>query len=467
MVRIPRLVIAAPGSSHGKTSVTTGLLAALRDRGLTVSPHKVGPDYIDPGYHALAAGRVGRNLDPWLVGEELIAPLFLHGSQQADIAVVEGVMGLFDGVADRPGFASTAHVASLLSAPVVLVVDASGMSRSIAALVKGFASFEPAVRISGVILNRVGSDRHRQILTDALEEVGVGVLGVIGRHDSLVTPSRHLGLIPAAERAAPARETVAELGRIVGAGVDLDAIIAVASTAPDLPGVRWEPESAPAGRPVAAPTGQPVAAPAGRPVVAMAGGAAFTFCYAETAELLTAAGADVVPFDPMRDTRLPAGTAGLVLGGGFPEVHVETLADNEPLRHDIAGAVARGAAVAAECAGLLYLARSLDQRPMCGVVPADGSMTGRLRLGYREAVAITPSVLAAAGTRVRGHEFHRTTCTPAAGAEPAWKWRTPTGEVHTEGFVDGNVHASYLHLHWAGVPGAADRFVAACRGIGR
>jgi cobyrinic acid a,c-diamide synthase len=447
VVSIPRLVIAAPASGHGKTSVTTGLLAALRDRGLTVSPHKVGPDYIDPGYHALAAGRVGRNLDPWLVGEELIAPLFRHGAQRADIAVVEGVMGLFDGVADRPGFASTAHVAGLLSAPVVLVVDTSGMARSIGALVRGFASFEPSVRIGGVILNRVGSDRHRQILTDALEEVGIGVLGSIGRHDALVTPSRHLGLIPAAERSAPARETVAALGRIVGQSVDLDAILALAGSAPDLPGEEWSP---------------PGTVVSDRPVVAVAGGPAFTFCYAETTELLTAAGADVVTFDPMHDSRLPAGTAGLVLGGGFPEVHAEALSGNEPLRRSVAAAVAGGAAVAAECAGLLYLAQTLDGHPMCGVLPAEASMSGRLTLGYREAVAVTPSVLAETGTRVRGHEFHRTACSPAAGDAAAWKWRTPTGEVRAEGFVAGNVHASYLHLHWAGVPGAADRFVAAC-----
>jgi cobyrinic acid a,c-diamide synthase len=448
MVSIPRLVVAAPASGHGKTSVTTGLLAALAARGLTVSPHKVGPDYIDPGYHALAAGRVGRNLDPWLVGEDQIAPLFRNGARGADVAVIEGVMGLFDGVADQPGFASTAHVATLLSAPVVLVVDATAMSRSIAALVAGFATFDPAVRISGVILNRVGSDRHRQILTAALDEVGVEVLGVIGRHDKLVTPSRHLGLVPAAERSALARKTVAELGDVVAQSVDLEAILRVASTAPALTGHAWEPDAVETSH---------------RPVVAVAGGPAFTFSYAETAELLTAAGAEVVTFDPTRDARLPTGVAGLVIGGGFPEVHAEALADNTSLRDDIAAAVRRGAAVAAECAGLLYLSRSLDDRAMCGVLPVDAAMTSRLTMGYREAVAMTSSVLAPAGTRVRGHEFHRTAATPAAGADPAWRWRGPTGQTVTEGHVTDRMHASYLHLHWAGVPGAAARFVAACR----
>ena len=215
MVTIPRVVIAAPASGHGKTSVATGLLAAFRARGLVVSGHKVGPDYIDPGYHALAAGRPGRNLDPWLVGEEAIAPLFVHGATTpvpADIAIIEGVMGLFDGATGRRHVASTAHVAGLLRAPVVLVVDASGMGRSVAALVHGFSTFDPSVRIGGVILNRVGSARHEQILGDALAEAGVAVLGALRRQDSLATPSRHLGLIPAAERAADARRTVAALG---------------------------------------------------------------------------------------------------------------------------------------------------------------------------------------------------------------------------------------------------------------
>jgi cobyrinic acid a,c-diamide synthase len=446
---LPRVVIAAPASGQGKTSVATGLLAALRSRGRTVSPHKVGPDYIDPGYHTLAAGRPGRNLDPWLVGEELIAPLFVHGATTptpADVAVIEGVMGLFDGAAGRGEFASTAHVAKLLDAPVILVLDASGVARSIAAIVHGFLTYDPAVRIGGVILNRVGSPRHAELLRDALEPIGVPVLGVVHRRDSLAVPSRHLGLVPAAERSAEARRTVAELGEVIAAGVDLDAVERLARSASPID------------------AHSPVAAPATATVrVALAAGPAFTFGYAEHPELLAAAGAEVVPFDPTCDETLPPDVAGLVIGGGFPEVHAADLAANEPLRRSIAALATSGAPVAAECAGLLYLARTLDGRPMCGVLDADATMTERLTLGYREAVAPADSSVAAAGTRVRGHEFHRTTCTPHAGSTPAWQWT----KAHADGFVARGVHASYLHLHWAGTPAIAPRFVAACRSAQR
>ncbi len=442
----PRVVLAAPSSNAGKTSVATGLIAALTARGLTVSPHKVGPDYIDPGYHGLAAGRPGRNLDPWLVGEERVAPLFLHGARSADVAVVEGVMGLFDGATHpsvEPGFASTAHVAALLRAPVVLVVDASSQARSVAALVHGFAAFDPSVRLGGVVLNRVGSDRHEAILREALGAAGVPVLGAIRRLDQLHTPSRHLGLVPAAERSAEALATVDRLAHVVADGVDLDAVLALARTAPPLDAAAWDPAS----------EVEPVP---GRPRVAVAGGPAFTFGYAENAELLSAAGAEVVVVDPLRDEALPEGAAGLVVGGGFPEVYAAELSANEPLRADVAALAARGAPVAAECAGLLYLARELDGVPMCGVLDVATAMSPRLTLGYRAAVAPADSVLAPAGTRVRGHEFHRTHAVPGAGATPAWQW-----SAAPEGFVAGGVHASYLHLHWAGSPGLAARFVAA------
>ncbi|MGY1705923.1 cobyrinate a,c-diamide synthase [Geodermatophilus sp. SYSU D00697] len=444
---VPRVVVAAPSSNAGKTSVATGLVAALTAHGLAVSPHKVGPDYIDPGYTGLAAGRPGRNLDPVLAGEQRVVPLFLHGARGADVAVVEGVMGLFDGAtspAVEPGFASTAHVARLLRAPVVLVVDASAQAQSVAALVHGFATFDPTVRMGGVVLNRVGSDRHEEILRDALGGSGVPVLGAIRRLDELGTPSRHLGLVPAAERSTEALATVRRLGEVVAGALDLDAVLRLARSAPALDAVPWDPAAE-------------VDRVEGRPRIAVAGGAAFTFGYAENAELLEAAGAEVVTVDPLRDEHLPEGTAGLVVGGGFPEVHAAELSANAALRAEVAGLAQRGAPVAAECAGLLYLARSLDGAPMCGVLPADAAMSPGLTLGYREAVALTDSVLAAAGTRVRGHEFHRTVVTPGAGADPAWRW-PGSGP---EGFVAGSVHASYLHLHWAGCPGMASRLVAA------
>lgn len=447
---VPRLVVAAPSSGSGKTTVATGLMAAFAARGLAVSPHKVGPDYIDPGYHALATGRVGRNLDAYLCGPELVGPLFLHGARGCDIAVVEGVMGLYDGAAGEGELASTAHVAKLLRAPVVLVVDASSQSRSVAALVHGFVSFDPEVRIGGVILNKVASDRHEELLREALEQAGVPVLGVLRRVPQVDTPSRHLGLVPVAERQAAAVEAVAAMAAQVSEGCDLDALARLARSAGALSGAAWDAAEA---------VSSPVAGAA--PVVAVAGGPAFTFSYAEHSELLAAAGAEVVVFDPLRDEELPVGTAGLVIGGGFPEVYAAELSANAPLRKAVAELAASGAPVAAECAGLLYLCRELDGLPMCGVLDAGARMTERLTLGYRDAVAVGDSVLAAAGTRMRGHEFHRTVVEPGSGAEPAWGVRGPRPRV--EGFVERGVHASYLHTHWASEPGVARRFVERCR----
>ncbi|WP_220449604.1 cobyrinate a,c-diamide synthase, partial [Nonomuraea longispora] len=341
------MVVAAPSSGSGKTTVATGLMAALRARGLKVSPHKVGPDYIDPGYHALATGRPGRNLDPWLVGEERVAPLFLHGAAGCDVAVVEGVMGLFDGRGDTD-FASTAHVVRLLDAPVVLVVDAARQSRSVAAVVHGFVTFDPRVRVAGVVLNQVGSDRHEVLCRAALASAGVPVLGAIRRDDAVSTPSRHLGLVPAAEREAAAVAAVDRLGALVARSCDLDALVRLARSAPPLDAAPWEPEPGAAGP---------------GPVVAVAGGAAFTFGYAEHVELLRAAGAKVAVFDPLRDEKLPDGTAALVVGGGFPEMYAAELAANAPLREQVAAF--RGP-IAAECAGLIYLCEELDGQRMCG-----------------------------------------------------------------------------------------------------
>ncbi|MEU9337569.1 cobyrinate a,c-diamide synthase [Streptomyces sp. NPDC048290] len=451
---VPRLVVAAPASGSGKTTVATGLMAAFAARGLAVSPHKVGPDYIDPGYHALATGRPGRNLDAYLCGPELIAPLFLHGARGCDLAVVEGVMGLFDGAAGQGELASTAQVAKVLRAPVVLVVDASAQARSVAALVHGFVSWDPGVRIGGLILNKVGSDRHEELLREALEAVGTPVLGVLRRAAPVGTPSRHLGLVPVAERRAEAVAAVAEMGARVAEGCDLEALLSLARGAGELAEEAWD-----AARAVRAPSPGPLSGD--RPVIAVAGGPAFSFSYAEHAELLTAAGAEVAVVDPLRDEALPEGTRGLVLGGGFPEVYAGELAANRALREGIVRLVERGGPVAAECAGLLYLCRELDGRAMCGVLDAAARMTDRLTLGYRDAVAVSDSVLAGAGTRMRGHEFHRTAVEPGAGNAPAWGVRTPA--PRREGFVERGVHASFLHTHWASAPGVARRFVERCR----
>jgi cobyrinic acid a,c-diamide synthase len=460
VVAIPRLVIAGTASGVGKTTVATGLMAAFAARGLEVAGFKAGPDFIDPSYHALATGRPGRNLDAFLSGPELVGPLFAAGAAGAGIAIVEGVMGLFDGASGRGELASTAQVAKLLDAPVVLVVDAASAGRSVAATVHGFATFDPAVRVAGVIANRVGSARHAEIVAEALAGIGVPLLGVLRRDPELVTPSRHLGLVPAAERDREARHLVTTLGARLTAGggpagaepgtvrpahaIDLDALMRLARTAPDLAVEAWEPwgETAPADPPVR---------------VAVAGGPAFTFLYQENLELLTVAGAELFAFDPVAGERLPAATGALYLGGGFPEVHAEALAANEPLRREIATFAATGRPVLAECGGLLYLCRSLDGKPMCGVLDAAAVLRPRLTLGYREATAATGSPYWAAGAAVRGHEFHHSEVTPGAGPAPAWTLPRP------EGFVQGGVHASYLHTHWAADPGPAARLVAAAR----
>jgi cobyrinic acid a,c-diamide synthase len=436
------VVIAAPASGSGKTTVATGLMAALTRRGTAVAPFKIGPDYIDPGYHTLAAGRPGRNLDPVLVGEQRIGPLVRHGARGAEIAVIEGVMGLFDGrVSD--GYGSTAQVAAMVGAPVVLVVDCKGQSRSVAALLHGFRSFDPTVRIAGVVLNRVGSERHAEVLRAACAEVGLPVLGVLPRRTELAVPSRHLGLVTAAEHGVAATAAVDAMAELVAGHVDLDAVLAVAEPLPG--GDVWSPGTAEPQR--------------RRPVVAMAGGAAFSFGYAEHVELLEAAGADVVLVDPLREEKLPEGTSALVLPGGFPEEHVVALGGNAPLRSAIRELAATGAPIHAECGGLLYLCRDLDGVEMCGVLPASAAMTGRLTLGYREAVALTGSPLFAAGERVSGHEFHHCAVTPRAGERPAWGWRG----AEPEGFVHGGVHGSFLHTHPAGNPGAVARFVSAAQ----
>ncbi|HMR50171.1 MAG TPA: cobyrinate a,c-diamide synthase, partial [Arachnia sp.] len=439
MVSIPRVVVAAPASGHGKTTVATGLMAALTARGMGVAPFKVGPDYIDPGYHTLACGRPGRNLDPFLCGESLMAPLLVHGAQGADLAVVEGVMGLFDGRLGTEGFASTAHVARLVQAPVLLVVDVRHTSRSVGALVLGMARFDPSVRVAGVVLNQVGSPRHEAEARAAVELLGVPVLGAMPRNLGIEAPSRHLGLVPAAERDDAG---IVAMGHSVAAHLDLEAILALARSAPELDAQAWDP---------AAVVEPPSAA---RPRVAVAGGRAFTFRYPETDELLRAAGCEPVVFDPLTDAGLPDGAAGLWLGGGFPEMHAPELVANESLRRAIRDAVSGGMPTIAECAGLLYLSRELDGRPMVGALPGTSAMTARLTMGYREASAPEPSLLGRPGEIVTGHEFHRTAADP--GETAAWLL-----DGRPDGVATPSLHASYLHVHWAGHPQLAQRFADA------
>jgi cobyrinic acid a,c-diamide synthase len=462
-VRLPRVLIAAPGSGHGKTMVATAVMAALSERGLEVSPHKVGPDYIDPSYHSAACGRAGRNLDPYLQGEQRVSTLLVHAAitpRVADIAVIEGVMGLFDGATGTGGFSSSAHVASLVQAPVVLVVDCTAVARSVGAIVHGFSRFDDTVRVGAVILNNVGSPRHEAEARHGVAQSGVPVLGVIPRLPEVVVPSRHLGLIPVAERRPEALEAIAALSLMAQKYLDLDALIELARTAPDLDVQPWDP---------ALEVGQSGARPARAARIAVAGGAAFSFAYAETSELLVAAGAEVVGFDPLHDECLPAGVTGLLIGGGFPEVHAGDLAANAPLRTAIRKFADDGGAISAECAGLVYLGRELQGAPMCAVLPLTARMGPALRLGYRRALCLADNVLCGRGQRVNGHEFHRTQVDFDGGgaAQPAWAWQDEAGRPAAEGLARAAVHASYLHLHWAGYPEIATRFVARAAEVAR
>ena len=455
----PRVVVAGTASGVGKTTVATGLMAALARRALTVASAKVGPDFIDPGYHALATGRPGRNLDAWMCGTEAMGPLAARAGAGADILVVEGVMGLFDGAASGPA-ASSAEVASLLSAPIVLVVDAEGMSGSVAAVVHGFRWWNPpsggqttesaagggvpgVPEVAGVIVNRVGSDSHEAMLRAALEPTGVPVLGVLRRDERLRWRDRHLGLVPVVEDEARLRRRLDTLADAVEHQCDLDAVVALAAATPPVT--------------VAEP---PHARPQGRARVAVLGGRGFSFTYPDNLELLAEAGAELVPVDPESDRCLPEAVDALCAGGGFPEVYAAGLAANRPLLDDVGRRVGAGLVTWAECGGLLWLARSLDGHPMAGAVPADGHMTGRLTLGYRTAVPAVDTPMAPAGTQLRGHEFHYSVLDPPGGGL-TWSGREGHGRG---GFASPTLLASYLHLHLASAPWQAERFVAAATG---
>ncbi|HEX2382438.1 MAG TPA: cobyrinate a,c-diamide synthase, partial [Acidimicrobiales bacterium] len=382
-----RIVVAGVSSGVGKTTVATGLLAAFAQRGTRVAAAKVGPDFIDAGYHALACGRPGRNLDPWLCGPDALVPLAARAASGADLLVVEGVMGLFDGAVDGTP-SSTADVARLLDAPVVLVIDASAMSSSVAALVRGYRDHDPGVRLAGVVLNRIGSDGHEQVLREAIQPLGLPVVGCLRRDETLVWRDRHLGLVPVAEHPAVVTRSLARLAGVVAARFDLELVEAIARSATVM--------AAPA-------ASLPEFVGACR--IGVASGSAFTFMYTDNVEAFEATGAEIVPFDPLHDRALPPSLDGLMIGGGFPEVYGKELAANEALIADAAERIAFGLPTWAECGGLLWLATDLDGHPMVGAVPTRARLGDRVVLGYREGRTTVHSPIGRAGTFVRGHEF--------------------------------------------------------------
>ena len=449
--KIPRIVIAATQSGSGKTTIVTGLLAALRAQGMRVQSYKIGPDYIDPGYHELASGRPGHNLDTWLVPSDKLSEIFQRTVQDADIAVIEGVMGLYDG--GSGGISSTAAIAKLLDAPVLLVINAKAMGESAAALALGFKNYDPSVRIAGVILNRLGSDSHRDMIVEALNKLAIPVFGAVYRNDKMTMPERHLGLLPVTENDEETA-VVAEIGRTIAAQVDLEKIRELAFSAPPL-FVQEEPER--------------VVQPLVR--IAVARDEAFSFYYPESLQVLEAQGAQIIPFSPLRDEELPEAD-GLILGGGFPEMFARPLYANQSMRASLQRAAAAGMPIYAECGGFMYLMEKMidfsgETFPMVGVIPGTVKMNKKLQtVGYVAAEMLQDTVLGKCGTVLHGHEFHFSSeCPPEPGRDYPRAFtfrRMRKAESYPAGYAKGNILGSYLHLHFAGCPQAAEHFVAAC-----
>jgi cobyrinic acid a,c-diamide synthase len=480
---VKSLVIAGTHSGVGKTTLVVGLIAALRDRGLTVQPFKVGPDYIDAGHHTLAAGRPCRNLDTWMMPPERMKALFEQVAQRADVALIEGVMGLFDGLGYEGEIGSTAQVAKLLNAPVFVVLDASKMARSAAALATGFQRFDPKVSVAGFFVNRAGSAEHGKGVAGAIATAtGLPVFGWLPRQDSLHVPERHLGLIPSAEPWSWS-EFVQAAGKTIARCVNLDNVLDSAGDY-DLPCESLRVHTCVAQRRAAglvpadradgikpAARGSPAGeSGTGQVVIAVARDEAFHFCYEENLVLLEEAGATLKFFSPMRDTSLPEGTGGILLSGGFPEVFAEGLSVNAGMHQALRLAHAQDLPIYAECGGLMYLTEAIvdfEGRvfPMVGLLPGRSIMKRRLTLGYRQARAAVSSWLFEANETVRGHEFHYSDWEGRPHEIPAAYDLAPAsrkGQPRREGASLGSVWASYVHVHFWGKPELAERFVAAC-----
>ncbi|GAB6275163.1 MAG: cobyrinate a,c-diamide synthase [Peptococcaceae bacterium] len=448
----PRIVIAGVQSGVGKTTIATGLMAAMAEKGYRVQGFKAGPDYIDPGYHTAATGNVSRNLDCWMLPEVYIKELFLRAAKGADLSVIEGVMGLYDGYSSRTEAGSTARLAKLLAAPVILVVDAKGMARSAAALVLGYKDFDPALNLSGIIFNHVGSEKHYQTLCEAVaEKTGLKALGYLPKNAALKMPERHLGLLPANER----KELTAylnKLAQVMAEFLDLEEILSVAKSAPPLD----YPERSifPAVKPK-------------KVRIAVARDAAFNFYYQDALDLLAAWGAELVYFSPLADSSLPQNIQGVYLGGGFPEMFLEPLARNYSMAESIRRAHKKNMPIYAECGGLMYLSEGIIDfagsfYPMVGLVPGKALMQKKLAvLGYMTAEVANDNILAKKGDVLRGHQFHWSTLVDVSGeVNCAYKLSCEGNpDSQKEGIITGNLLASYLHLHFAAHPRLARNFV--------
>ena len=451
-VQIPRLLIAATGSGAGKTTITIGLMAALRARGLNVAAFKCGPDYLDPTYHTRVTGAVSHNLDGWMMGRDAVIATFARAAHRADIAVIEGMMGLFDGASPVSDEGSSAEIAKWLEVPVVLVVDASGMARTVAAVARGFIQFDPALRLAGLICNRLGSRGHLDLLRTASQEVPV--LGGLPEHAAAAFPERHLGLYSANEKHVQ-RELLDQWGRLAAEWFDLEGIIALARSARPL-------------KVDAAISDQLSDGTARRCRIGLALDEAFHFYYEDNLKRLERLGAEIVNFSPVCDRELPQ-VDGLYFGGGYPEAFAHELSTNQSMIDAVRGFAERGGPIYAECGGLMYLTRAIrtldgSSFPMAGLIAADAVMHDRLQaLGYVEVETLAPTILGAAGLHFRGHQFRYSTLAPEPiGVERVYAVSPRWGNKFAEGYCAANLLATYVHAHWASNPSAAAGLVEAC-----
>jgi cobyrinic acid a,c-diamide synthase len=460
------LIIAGERSGVGKTTVTLTLLAFLRRRGLQVQSFKVGPDYIDPMFHRYVTGRPCRNLDPVLTSEIYVQKCFAQHTQGVDFGLIEGVMGLFDGIMgfkekkqSNTPFASTAHIAKLLNLPVLLVIDCSRLSTSVAAIAHGYCSLDPSIKVAGLVLNRVGSDRHLQLLKNALKPLGLPIIGVLRREDNITIPDRHLGLVPTEELSEMDR-LIDRLACLGESCFDWEQLLAFAIPHSPLP----TPHS-----PLPIPKSPLPTPKSPLPRIAVARDRAFNFYYQDNLDLLEELGAELVFWSPLSDTSLPENVQGLYFGGGFPEVFAQELAANTSALDLVRTKVLEGVPTIAECGGLMYLCEKIidfegEAWPMVGILPTAAMMDKRLTLGYRRGVALEESLLVDAGTTVYGHEFHRSRLVSEAD-KPLFETHRVDCEEFTgyEGWnITNTVYASYIHMHWGARPEIPLRFLANC-----
>ncbi|PAX60126.1 cobyrinate a,c-diamide synthase [Brunnivagina elsteri] len=442
------IIIAGERSGVGKTTVTLALLSALRNRNQKVQSFKVGPDYIDPMFHGYITNLPCRNLDPFLTSESYVQQCFIRHSKNAEYAVIEGVMGLFDGAAGGNDYASTAHIARLLDLPVVLVLDCSRLSRSVAAIAHGYKTFDPRIKIAGFVLNRVGSDRHLELLTDALKPLHLPILGVLRRQDNITIPDRHLGLIPSNEL-ENLNTVVEQLAQLGESCFDWGKLLPLMVSKVD--GEVEEDSNL-----------------ASKIRIAIARDSAFNFYYPDNLDILRSLGADLVNWSPLKDTKLPEDVQGLYFGGGFPEVFAAELADNYQGRKAVENAIFRGIPTYGECGGLMYLCERIidfsgNIHPMVGIIPSTAVMGKRLTLGYRNAIAMQDSPMISRGSKIRGHEFHRSTLN-LEPQNPLFTMQLgyDSQNFKSEGWQIHQVHASYLHVHFGGNLEIPSRFLKHC-----